>query len=240
MSDKFTKANFEAMTLERDALKRMPDPEGWEQTWYFYFEAALWLIPEEQREAALKWEIGREAGKPGRPWLLLAHHERKRAEYEPPAVQLISYDRLEDALEANSPGFHDMPEPMQDPWETGRKILSLSIDPERGVEEIGAQFKEILSELNLKGKHGTRKMSAINSNLISVSLLRLRHWLPPESFFEPLRETEFQFWGDSKTAPEIREKADKRRERIKAKLREEYTATALSAETYLERVNAPK
>jgi hypothetical protein len=64
--------------------------------------------------------------------------------------------------------------------------------------------------------------------------MRLRRWFPPESFFEPLRGTDFQFWGDSKTAPSIREKADRKREKLKARIRELNGVEALNGSTFYE------
>lgn len=243
----------EAIRDQRAALEAAPDPEDWNRPWFFALEVQLWLIPREQRAAALQWEMEREAGLPRKgslgtrdgkpepwPWLALAHGERERitAAQSRTPVEVASFDRLEDALGEADPGFSfDTPEILPDPWEPERKLLCLSIDPEGGRKAVEAQVKQLLDQLELKAQSGTNRGDAIDAALIALSVLRLRHWLPGESFHLPLEKTEFQFWGTRNTLPEIKEQADKKRERLKAKVREDYSTEAVHSETHLFRTS---
>jgi hypothetical protein len=163
------------------------------------------------------------------PWAAAGKETDDYLEAHPPAV----YKNPKGLLGFGRKGFLDM-----ELGETTTVCLELSSEATRA--ELIEGFKKALDEIQhtSKSAQGQKDIEDF-SGLKALSILRLRHWMDGETFFEPLRKTDFKFWGQKRSVVAIRNEADKYRERILKKMRKRLKADTFRSEgTLLSRTGA--
>jgi hypothetical protein len=113
--------------------------------------------------------------------------------------------------------------------------VCLQLSSESTRAELIAGFAEMLDQFNISMKKPKRgkKVGDDFSKLQALAIMRLRHWLSADIFFEPLKGSEYQFWGAAKAPWKIRKMADERRQWFIKKLRKVSKVNALKSEKSL-------